>query len=451
MAERFISEQGNAITINTLAAPALEAFGQRSYLGGRVTIEETALPDSKINHPLHATCKTVYRVEIKEGLKDTHGSREGFAMNLICQEDEFFYSIQEEYLHLLDDGEVDDAELWTLLSPRVELPVPETVGGTHVSKISAGNVRHLLNRTEAEREKLAKRFKAGSLEISADAPEGSIQNRFYLVLNKFQESEEVNSSKGTSFLEFDGAGFRELEDGEVPDIPGDGLKRIAIIVHGLASRIREAYHELAIHLEREGYHVFGFDYLTINQPIADSGKGLSENIKNLRTKYPESEVLIVAHSMGGLVARSAEVVHGAEIDQLIMAGTPNSGSLLVSNQNLVRNLFLLGSLMKLLPIKSEDLRQLIVSKKLRGLDDLANKSAFISELNANDRLHYSKKYFSLAGHFEGAPHDLIVHSGNMTKINETHMPSIPVEKDHFGYFKGTGWHEPLDKALLYLK
>ena len=93
MAERFISEQGNAITINTLAAPALEAFGQRSYLGGRVTIEETALPDSKINHPLHATCKTVYRVEIKEGLKDAHGSREGFAMNLICQEDEFFYSI----------------------------------------------------------------------------------------------------------------------------------------------------------------------------------------------------------------------------------------------------------------------------------------------------------------------------------------------------------------------
>jgi hypothetical protein len=145
------------------------------------------------------------------------------------------------------------------------------------------------------------------------------------------------------------------------------------------------------------------------------------------------------------------VQHGAEIDQLVMAGTPNSGSLLLSNQNLVRNVFLLAGLMKLLPIKPEDYRQLIVSKKLHGLEDLANKSTFIDELNANDRLHYSKKYFSLAGKFEGASHDLIVHSGNMTKINGTHMPSIPVEKDHFGYFKGAGWHEPLDKALLYLK
>lgn len=451
MAEGFISEQGHTITINTLAAPALEAFGQKRYLDGRVTIEETVLPDSKIAHPLHAACKTVFRIEVAGSLKEARGREEGFAMNLVCQQDEFFYSIQEDYLRLLDDGDIDDAALWALLSPRMELPEAKTVGNMNVSKLSKSNVRHLLNRTEAEREKLAKRFKEGKLEIAAYEAEGAIQNRFYLVLNKFMEPEATVSSKGTNFLEFDGAGFRELENGKVPDFPGAAPQHIAIIVHGLASRIREAYHDLAIHLEREGYHVFGFDYLTIDQPISESGKGLAGHIKNLKKKFPKSEVLIVAHSMGGLVARSAEVQHGAEIDQLVMAGTPNSGSLLLSNQNLVRNLFLLAGLMKLLPIKPEDYRQLIVSKKLRGLEDLANKSPFIDELNANDRLHYSKKYFSLAGKFEGASHDLIVHSGNMTKINGTHMPSIPVEKDHFGYFKGAGWHEPLDKALLYLK
>lgn len=445
---RYISEDGNTITINTTAAPAFEVFGKESYLGGRVAIEEVDLDGSPVARPLYSESKIVFRIELDRSLEEN----KDLSFNLICRNDEYFYSIQEAYATLLENEDINNLDLLAILSPRLELLVQKTEGETHVSQLTKAQIKHLLNRTGEEEEKLAKRFEGSSLESSHDVGEieKSIKNRFFIVLNKFGNGQAAQSSIETEFLEFDGGGFREPKDGEVPELPGPG-QRLAIIVHGLASRIGEAYHDLAQHLETAGYHVFGFDYLTINQPISVSSRQLAENIKRLKKKYPESEVLIVAHSMGGLVARSAEVAHGAEIDQLVMAGTPNSGSLLVNSPNLIRSIFLLGGLFEIIPIKFEDYRQLIVSKELLGLKDLSNRSGFISELNAKDRMHYSKKYFSLVGRYEGLSNDIIVHSENMTEINGTNMPSIPLEKHHFEYFRGAGWYEPLDKALWYLK
>lgn len=436
MDEQYISEQDNTITINTLAVPPFETLQTRSYLNGRLSIEEVPLSGSKINNPPYSTSRVIYRIKANRSLGDGEITEKDFTIRLICRNDEYFYSIQEEYLKMLDEGKFEERDALGAVVPPMELLPHHVEGKTQSAKLTEGKMRRLLKRPQV-------------LEQMADW--AGTDNSFYIVLNRLKETLVTENNDGAKFMVFNEAGFQELPNGEMPDLPGSEPHKIAIIVHGLASRIGEAYNDLAQHLERAGYHVFGFDYLTVNQPIADNARQLADYIKQLKKNYPKSELLVVAHSMGGLVARSAEVTHGAEIDQLIMAGTPNNGSILLSNQHLVRSLFLFASVLKIIPIKLEDYRQLVISNEWRGLADLTNKSAFIDDLNARDRLHYSKKYFSLVGKFQGLPHDLLVHNDNMTKINETNMPSIPLDKHHFEYFRGMGWYEPLDQALLYLK
>ncbi|MEM9808628.1 MAG: hypothetical protein AAF959_25500, partial [Cyanobacteria bacterium P01_D01_bin.56] len=80
------------------------------------------------------------------------------------------------------------------------------------------------------------------------------------------------------------------------------------------------------------YHVlpFGFDW---RLPIQDSANKLAEKIQQVRKTNPDRPIRIVAHSMGGLVARTF-VANNPKLWQelklqggrLIMLGTPNFGS-----------------------------------------------------------------------------------------------------------------------------
>jgi CHAT domain-containing protein len=84
-----------------------------------------------------------------------------------------------------------------------------------------------------------------------------------------------------------------------------------------------SYLKLTLSLRKAGFDAVLLDY-DWRHDIASLGKTLAERI----AKDGHEEVAIVGHSMGGLVARAA-LTHaaGTQVSQVILLGTPNSGSL----------------------------------------------------------------------------------------------------------------------------
>ncbi|HEX4794368.1 MAG TPA: hypothetical protein VH370_11280 [Humisphaera sp.] len=101
---------------------------------------------------------------------------------------------------------------------------------------------------------------------------------------------------------------------------------LIILIHGIDSD-RGMLVPLADLLTHEGDQVGYFSYAG-DQPIDDSAANLAQRLTELRALYPTLRVQIIAHSMGGLVAR--DYLEGASyvggVDRLIMVGTPNAGS-----------------------------------------------------------------------------------------------------------------------------
>lgn len=82
-----------------------------------------------------------------------------------------------------------------------------------------------------------------------------------------------------------------------------------------------AYMMIKFRLRRAGFDADFFDY-DWRQSLDQLGTILAQRIKN----DSAHELSLVAHSMGGLVARAALKKAGAKVKRLIMLGTPNYGS-----------------------------------------------------------------------------------------------------------------------------
>jgi len=82
-----------------------------------------------------------------------------------------------------------------------------------------------------------------------------------------------------------------------------------------------AYLKLKLRLRIAGFNAefFPFDW---RLSLSDLGAVLADAIR----KDPAPELSLVAHSMGGLVARGALKSAGKKVSRLIMLGTPNYGS-----------------------------------------------------------------------------------------------------------------------------
>lgn len=96
-------------------------------------------------------------------------------------------------------------------------------------------------------------------------------------------------------------------------LPDSKYKAVGVILF--------AYLKLKLRLNLAGYDA-DFHPFDWRRSLSELGKELSESVKN-----EPDEVRLVAHSMGGLVARAALAIDGApKVSRLIMLGTPNFGS-----------------------------------------------------------------------------------------------------------------------------
>jgi pimeloyl-ACP methyl ester carboxylesterase len=106
----------------------------------------------------------------------------------------------------------------------------------------------------------------------------------------------------------------------------DDSRPLVVLIHGIDSDAG-MLQPMADLLAASGYQAARFCFPG-DQPIDDSAAMLAARLAELRTHHPKLKIEIVAHSMGGLVAR--RYIEGAEyaggVDRLIMIGTPNGGS-----------------------------------------------------------------------------------------------------------------------------
>lgn len=106
----------------------------------------------------------------------------------------------------------------------------------------------------------------------------------------------------------------------------DPARPLVVLVHGLASD-NGIWGSMADQLTADGQQVAYFRYSDVDA-ISAAGDLLADCLADLRLASPAMPVRVVAHSMGGLVARhylEGATFHGG-VDRLVMLGTPNHGS-----------------------------------------------------------------------------------------------------------------------------
>lgn len=164
----------------------------------------------------------------------------------------------------------------------------------------------------------------------------------------------------------------------------DDPNRWVVLVHGFASGT-EATKPLMDRLDQPGIRSRRFAYPS-DGSIRESSQRLSDALRQVAADYPNRKLTVIAHSMGGLVARNvleSPALDPGNVDQLIMIATPNHGS------NLAQ--FPVGmDVDKLVLRVRQDSLRLVVESALEGAVgsaqvDLRPDSPLFQELNARPR------------------------------------------------------------------
>ena len=121
-----------------------------------------------------------------------------------------------------------------------------------------------------------------------------------------------------------GGVYQTVEEGEGK---AHGRRNPVILLHGFAMN-RTQWMYMARRLRRLGHGpIYGLNYFSLSR-VGEAGKRLDRFIEHVRALEHAAVVDIVAHSMGGLVARYyIERMGGAEkVERLITIGTPHQGT-----------------------------------------------------------------------------------------------------------------------------
>jgi len=103
-----------------------------------------------------------------------------------------------------------------------------------------------------------------------------------------------------------------------------------VLVHGWqdSERVEESqFKYMARWLERDGFDVYYTTGISPARNLYRNAQRLKETIERARADSGASQVSLIAHSMGGLVARAyvESALYGGDVAQVFMLGTPQAG------------------------------------------------------------------------------------------------------------------------------
>ena len=184
-------------------------------------------------------------------------------------------------------------------------------------------------------------------------------------------------------------------------------ERIVLIVGGLQGD-RDSCEQFAMSLERilhypDNTRLAVFDYPN-DGSIQESGDVLKQLLQEIHRGSPKTRVSIVAHSMGGLVARCAleipvksnDIAVSSIVDHLTMVCPPNHGSVLAQYADALEFADAVSRLRKRTQSFATVLNSLIDDGLGEACDELVPGSDFLCKLNSLDRAK-GVRYTIIAG------------------------------------------------------
>jgi pimeloyl-ACP methyl ester carboxylesterase len=171
----------------------------------------------------------------------------------------------------------------------------------------------------------------------------------------------------------------------------DPAKPVAILIHGFNST-PEQNAAMMVHIREAGFPCGAFSYPN-DQSLLASAQLLSSDLRRFGQKYPGRRVVLVCHSMGGLVARACvedSLYDPGNVERLILIAPPTHGTLLAH--------FAVGTdlwehwLSRKEGGPWQRVRDSIVDGLGEAADDLCPESPFLHDLNCrplNSHVKYS--------------------------------------------------------------
>ncbi len=183
-----------------------------------------------------------------------------------------------------------------------------------------------------------------------------------------------------------------MEDGEpvYSDTRADDVRqggKALVVVHGFGSGTFGQTRALAPALSGLGYDtLLAWDYESFGTPVAETGEAFADALRSAGFGPDDGRTLhVLAHSMGGLVSRSMIELSGGEgyVDRLIMAGTPNKGTKLMTAADGLHRLADIAMNKVLGPAVGGVLSWVLnaVFKQALGPSDMRPGSPFLDRLN----------------------------------------------------------------------
>jgi hypothetical protein len=233
-----------------------------------------------------------------------------------------------------------------------------------------------------------------------------LSNEIYLFVGKIRETVPEIQKSDLRKLEFVNSQIALSElDLENPSKHLEPDKEIAVFVHGLGSDVSNNFKGLYEQLCND-FNILAFIYPTIHPTIESNGEIFKDLLAKLN-KRTSKKIHIFAHSMGGLVTRSA-IRKSAPISTVTMAGTPNNGAD-ISRVAVLLNWFQYKATI----LSQKDILELFRYQVPQGLKDL-QPGEYIENLNNDEKNQHL--YYLLLGRILKFSHDGIVSVNSMKKV-----------------------------------